>query len=77
MYVVAGLVIVVIMSHCITITVSAARVRACGGRCWDGCDIGTVLRISGKTIDRFQCTWVTMIGEMHELIAKYLGNGFR
>ncbi len=28
-------------------------------------------------MDRFQCTWVAMIGEMYELIAEYLGNGFR
>jgi len=32
-----------------------------------------VSRVSGKAVDRFQCTWVAMIGEMHELIAGYLG----
>jgi len=41
-----------------------------------GCGTGTVSRMLGKTIDRFQCTWVAMIGELHELIAEYLGNGF-
>ena len=43
----------------------------------DGYNIGTMSRISRKAIDRFQYTWVTMIGEMHELIAKYLGNRYR
>ena len=42
-----------------------------------GAALGTVSRVSGKAMDRFQCTWVAMIGEMHELIAEYLGNGFR
>ena len=42
-----------------------------------GCDIGIVSRISGKTMDRFQCTWIAMIDKMYKLIAKYLGNGFR
>ncbi len=28
-------------------------------------------------MDRCQCTWVAMIGEMHELIVEYLGNGFK
>ena len=40
-------------------------------------DIGTASCVSGKAVDRFQCTWVAMIGEMYELIAEYLGNGFR
>ncbi len=44
---------------------------------WDGCGIGTVSRVSGKAMDRFQCTWVAMIGEMYELIVEYLGNRFR
>ncbi len=63
----------------VTINVSAARVRACGGRCVGrgGCDIGIMSRVSRKAVDRFQCTWVAMIGEMHGLIAKYLGNRFR
>src|SRR6266566_4614896 len=60
----------------VTITGSAARIWACGGRCvGGGCGTGTVSRVSGKAMDRFQCTWVTIIGEMHELIAEYLGNG--
>ncbi len=42
-----------------------------------GCGIGTVSRMSGKTMDKFQCIWVAMIGEIYELIAKYLGNRFR
>jgi len=33
--------------------------------------------VSGKAIDRFQCTWVAMIGEMYELIVEYLEDGFR
>src|SRR6266699_2562538 len=45
----------------VTITVSAARIWACGGRCVDGCDTGTVSRVSRKAMDRFQCIWVTMI----------------
>ncbi|SRR6266566_6868071 len=44
---------------------------------WAGCGAGTASRVSGKTMDRFRYTWVTMIGEIHELIAEYLGNGFR
>ena len=44
---------------------------------WDEYDTGTVSRVSGKAVDRFQCTWVAMIGEMYELIAESLGNGFR
>jgi len=63
---------------CVTITVSAARVKACGGRCVGvGYDTGTMSRMSGKTMDRFQYTWVAMIDEMYELIVEYLGNGFR
>ena len=27
-------------------------------------------------MDRFQCTWVAMIGELYELIVEYLGNEF-
>ena len=44
---------------------------------WDKCDTGIMSCISGKTMDRFQCTWVAMIGEIHMLIAEYLGNEFR
>ena len=44
---------------------------------WDECNIGTVSRMSGKAVDRFQCTWIAMIGEMYVLIAGYLGNGLR
>ncbi len=40
-----------------------------------GCDTDAVPRVLGIAMDRFQCTWVAMIGEMHELIAEYLGNG--
>ncbi len=39
------------------------------------CGTGTVSRVSGKTMDRFQCTWVAMIGELYKLIIEYLGNG--
>ncbi len=38
---------------------------------------GIVSRVSRKAMDRFQCTWVVMIGEIYELIAEYLGNGFK
>jgi len=31
--------------------------------------------MSKKAMDRFQCTWIAMIGEIYKLIAKYLGNG--
>jgi len=41
------------------------------------CDTGTVSRVSRKAIDKFQCTWVIMIGEMYRLIAEYLRNRFR
>ena len=61
----------------VTITVSIARVRACGDRCVERCGTGTVSRVSGKAIDRFQCTWIAMIDEIYKLIAEYLGNGFR
>ena len=44
---------------------------------WGGCNIGAMSCISGKAMNRFQCTWVTMIGEMYELIVEYLGNSFR
>src|SRR6266566_8707667 len=44
---------------------------------WGGCGTGTMSRVSGKAVDRFQCTWIAMIGEMHRLIAEYLGNRFR
>ena len=40
-----------------------------------GCGIGTMLYISGKTINKFQYTWIAIIGEMYELIAMYLRNG--
>ena len=43
----------------------------------DGCGIGIVLCMLRKVMDRFQCTWIAMIGELYELIAEYLGNGFR
>jgi len=33
--------------------------------------------VLGKAMDRFQCTWVAMIGEMYELIVGCLGNRFR
>ena len=42
-----------------------------------GCGINTMSHMSGKAMDRFQCIWVTMIGEMYELIVEYLENGFR
>src|SRR6266699_91300 len=61
----------------ITLTVSAARFWAYGGMCVGGCDTGTISRISGKTMDRFRYTWITMIGEIYKLIAEYLGNKFR
>src|SRR6266566_3664203 len=61
----------------VTITVFATRVKVCRGRCIGGCGIDTVLCVLGKAMDRFQCTWVAMIGEMYELIVEYLGNGFR
>ena len=44
---------------------------------WGGCNIGAMSCVSKKAMDRFQCIWVTMIGEMYELVAEYLGNGFR
>ncbi len=40
----------------------------------DRCNIDIASCILEKTIDMFQYTWVTMIGEMYELIAKYLKN---
>ncbi len=62
----------------VTITVSAAGVLTCGGRCvGGGCGTGTVARMSRKAIDRFQYTWVAMIGEMYELIVEYLENEFK
>jgi len=42
---------------------------------WGGCGTGTVSCVSGKAMDRFQCTWIAMIGELYELIVRYLGNG--
>ena len=42
-----------------------------------GAALRTVSRMSGKAMDRFQCTWVTMIGEMYKLIVEYLENGFK
>jgi len=39
-----------------------------------GCDAGTVSRVSGKAMDRFQCTWVAIVGELYELIVEDLGN---
>ncbi len=60
----------------ITITISITRVRIYGGRCVkDGCGTGTISRILKIAMDRFQCTWVTIIGELYKLIVKYLGNG--
>src|SRR6266566_3787205 len=41
-----------------------------------GYGTNTVSHMSGKAIDRFQCTWVAMIGKIHKLIAGYLGDGF-
>ena len=38
-----------------------------------GYGTGTVSYVSGKAMDRFQCTWIAMIGEMYELIVEYLG----
>ncbi len=64
-------------NQCIKITVFATKVWTCGSRCMGGGDTGTMSYMSRKAIDRFQCTWVAMIGEMYELIAEYLGNGFR
>ncbi len=43
----------------------------------DGCGTGTVSRVSGKTMDRFQCIWIAMINKLYELIVEYLGNRFR
>jgi len=40
-------------------------------------DTGTILHVSRKAMDRFQYTWVAMIGEIYKLIAKLLGNGFK
>src|SRR6266566_3447075 len=40
---------------------------------WGGYDTGTVSRVSGKAMNRFQCTWIAMIGEIYRLIVKYLG----
>ena len=34
---------------------------------WGGCSTGTMSRVSGKAIDRFQCTWIAMIGEMYKV----------
>jgi len=42
-----------------------------------GYSTGTISYMLGKIIDRFQYIWVAMIGEMYELIAEYLGNGFK
>ena len=39
----------------------------------NGCGIGVVSCVLKKAMDRFQCIWVVMIGEMYELIV----NGFR
>ena len=52
------------------------RVKAYGGRCVEGvCDIGTMSYMSRKAMDRFQCIWVAMIGELYKLIVEYLRNG--
>ena len=40
-------------------------------------DTGIISHMLGKAMDRFQYTWIAMIGEIYKLIAKYLGNGFR
>jgi len=40
---------------------------------WGGYNVARVR----ERMDRFQCIWVAMIGEMHKSIAEYLGNGFR
>ena len=34
---------------------------------WGGCGIGTMLRVLGKAMDRFQYIWVTMIGELYKV----------
>ncbi len=39
------------------------------------CSTGTISHISKIAIDKFQYTWVTMIGELYKLIVEYLGNG--
>ncbi len=44
---------------------------------WGGGGTGTMSCVLGKAVDRFQCTWVVMIGEIYGLIVGYLGNGFR
>ncbi len=40
-----------------------------------GCGTDTVSYVSRMTIDRFQCIWVAIIGEIYKLIVEYLGNG--
>ncbi len=40
-----------------------------------GCGTGTMSCVLRIAMDRFQCTWVAMIGELYKLIAEYLGNG--
>ena len=60
------------------ITIFTMRVRVCGGRYVGvGVTLGTTSYISGKTMDKFQCTWITMIGKIYELIVEYLRNGFK
>ncbi len=69
--------IFVVYNSSVMITVSAARIWACGGRCVGGYGIGIMLRVLGKAMNRFQCTWIVMIDEMYRLIVEYLGNKFR
>ncbi len=61
----------------ITITISTAKVKICGGRYVEWMRRGITSRILDKTKDKFQCIWVAMIGELYELIAEYLGKWFR
>ena len=44
---------------------------------WGGYGTGTMSCVSGKAMDRFQCTWIAMIDEIYRLIVEYLGNGFK
>ncbi len=38
---------------------------------WKEYNTGTMSYISGKAMDRFQCIWIAMIGEMYELIVAF------
>ncbi len=62
----------------ITIIVFVTKVRMYGGGCVEGWySIGIMLYVSRIAMNRFQCIWVAMIGEMYKLIVEYLENGFR